>query len=118
MSKIGVLIADDHKLIRQGIIEFLQVHGEFEIKGEAANGEEAVLLTKELKPDVILMDLKMPKMNGIEAIHKIKEFSPTTKIIVLTAFTNNETVFQAINAGADGYLLKDIMPSELIVAIQ
>ena len=117
MSKIGILIADDHKLIRQGIINFLEVQGEFEVKGEAANGEEAILLTKKLKPDVILMDLNMPKINGIEAIREIKKSFPDIKIIVLTVFTQNETVFPAINAGVDGYLLKDIMPDELITAI-
>jgi len=117
MSKIGILIVDDHKLTRQGIINFLEVQGDFEVKGEAANGEEAILLAKELKPDVILMDLNMPKINGIEAIREIKKSSPETKIIVLTVFTQNETVFPAINAGVDGYLLKDIMPDELITAI-
>jgi len=117
MSKIGILIADDHKLTRQGIINFLEVQGDFEVKGEAANGEEAILLAKELKPDVILMDLNMPKINGIEAIREIKKSSPETKIIVLTVFTQNETVFPAINAGVDGYLLKDIMPDDLIIAI-
>jgi NarL family two-component system response regulator LiaR len=117
MSKISILIADDHKLVRQGIIDFLGAQGEFEVKGEAANGEEAILLTQKLKPDIVLMDLNMPKIDGIEAIHKIKKSSPDTKIIALTAFTQNETVFSAINAGVDGYLLKDIMPDELITAI-
>ena len=117
MSKIGILIADDHKLIRQGIISFLEVQGEFEVKGEAANGEEAIQLARKLKPDVILMDLNMPKMGGIEAIRKIKKSFPEIKIIALTVFTQNEKVFPAIDAGVDGYLLKDIMPDELITAI-
>lgn len=117
MNKISVLIADDHKLIRQGIINFLEAQGEFEIKGEAADGEEAIRLAKELKPDIILMDLKMPKVDGVEAVLKIKKSFPDIKIIVLTAFTQNEKVFPAINAGVDGYLLKDIMPDELVTAI-
>ena len=117
MSKIGILIVDDHKLIRQGLIDFLGVQGEFEVKGEAANGEEAILLTKKLKPDIILMDLNMPKINGIEAVREIKKLFPNIKIIVLTAFTQSEMVFPAINAGVDSYLLKDIMPEELITAI-
>ncbi|MFH1030971.1 MAG: response regulator transcription factor, partial [Chloroflexota bacterium] len=96
---------------------FLEVQGEFEVKGEASNGEEAIQLTEKLKPDVVLMDLNMPQVDGIEAIRKIKESSPDIKIIVLTAFTQNEKVFSAINAGVDGYLLKDIMPDELIAAI-
>ncbi|MDD5038226.1 MAG: response regulator transcription factor [Dehalococcoidales bacterium] len=117
MEKISILIADDHKLIRQGIINFLQVQGEFEVKGEASNGEEVILLAKKLKPDVILMDLNMPKVDGIEATRQIKQSLPDIKIIVLTAFTQNEKVFPAINSGVDGYLLKDIMPDELIAAI-
>jgi two-component system, NarL family, response regulator LiaR len=118
MSKTSILIADDHKLVRQGIINFLEVQGEFEVKGEATNGEEAIILAEKLKPDVILMDLNMPKVNGIEAIQQIKKSYPKIRIIVLTAFTQNETVFPAINAGVDGYLLKDIMPDELISAIR
>ncbi|MFC2038790.1 response regulator [Chloroflexota bacterium] len=117
MNKIGILIADDHKLIRQGIINFLEVQDEFEVKGEAENGEDAVSVAKTTKPDVILMDLNMPKMDGIEAIREIKKSCPEIKIIVLSVFTQNDKVFPAINAGADGYLLKDIMPDELITAI-
>lgn len=117
MNKMGILIADDHKLVREGIINFLKAHGEFEVRGEAADGEEVVFLAGKLKPDVILMDLNMPKMDGIEAVQKIKKSSPDIKIVVLTAFTQNEIVFRAIEAGVDGYLLKDIMPDDLIAAI-
>jgi two-component system, NarL family, response regulator LiaR len=117
MGKIGILIADDHKLIRQGIINFLEVHGEFEVKGEAENGEEAIKLADTLRPDIILMDINMPKKNGLEAIREIKKTLPEIKIIVLTVFTQAEMVLPAINAGVDGYLLKDIMPNDLIAAI-
>ena len=115
--KKRIIIADDHKLIRQGIINFLEADGNFTIMGEATNGEEAILLANEFKPDLIIMDLNMPKLDGIEAIREIKKTQPNTKIIALTAFTQNEALFPAINAGVDGYLLKDIMPDELISAI-
>ena len=118
MGKIGVLIVDDHRVVRQGIISFLEVQDDVEVKGEAADGQEAVRLAEELKPDVILMDLLMPGVNGIEAIRQIKSFSPKTRIIVLTSFIQNDKVFPAIKAGADGYLLKDASPAELITAIK
>jgi len=118
MGKIGVLIVDDHRVVRQGIISFLEVQDDVEVKGEAADGQEAVRLAEELKPDVILMDLLMPGVNGIEAIRQIKSFNPQTRIIVLTSFIQNDKVFPAIKAGADGYLLKDASPAELITAIK
>jgi len=118
MGKIGVLIVDDHRVVRQGIISFLEVQDDIEVKGEAADGQEAVRLAEELKPDVILMDLLMPGVNGIEAIRQIKSFNPQTRIIVLTSFIQNDKVFPAIKAGADGYLLKDASPAELITAIK
>ena len=117
MDTIGILLADDHRLIREGIKTYLQTQKEFVIKGEAENGEEAVSKALDLKPDIILMDINMPKMDGIQAITQIKKELPETKIIVLTVFTQNEKVFPAINAGADGYLLKDILPEELLSAI-
>jgi DNA-binding NarL/FixJ family response regulator len=117
MDTIKILLADDHKLIREGIKTYLQTRKEFEVMGEAENGEEAVSKALSLKPDVILMDINMPKMDGIQAISQIKKESPDTKIIVLTVFTQNEKVFPAINAGADGYLLKDVLPEDLTDAI-
>ena len=118
MNKIGILIVDDHPLVRQGIISFLEVQDELEVKGEAADGEEAVRAAEELKPDVILMDLLMPGMDGIEAIRQIKSSRPETRIIVLTSFAQNDKVFPAIKAGADGYLLKDTSPADLVKAIK
>lgn len=118
MKKIGVLIVDDHKIVRQGIISFLEVQDQLEVKGEAANGEEAVKAVQELKPDVVLMDLVMPGMDGIEAIRQIKRSIPNTRIIVLTSFAENDKVFAAIEAGVDGYLLKDTSPTELVKAIE
>ncbi len=116
-NKIGILIADDHKLIREGLKNYLQTQKEFEVLGEAANGEEAVSMALRVRPDVVLMDLNMPRVDGIQAITQIKKDSPDTKIIVLTVFTQNDKVFPAINAGADGYMLKDILPEELVSAI-
>jgi len=118
VNKIGILIVDDHPLVRQGIISFLEVQDELEVKGEAADGEEAIRAAEELKPDVILMDLLMPGMDGIEAIRQIKSSRPETRIIVLTSFAQNDKVFPAIKAGADGYLLKDTSPADLVKAIK
>lgn len=118
MNKIGVLIVDDHPVVRQGIISFLEVQDELEVKGEAADGEEAIRAAEELKPDVVLMDISMPRVDGIEAIRQIKSSSPETRIIVLTSFAENNKVWPAIEAGADGYLLKGTSPADLVKAIK
>jgi DNA-binding NarL/FixJ family response regulator len=118
MDIIRIALADDHKLIRQGIKDFLETRDEYKVVGEAEDGKAAVIMVNEIKPDVVLMDLNMPKMDGIEAIRNIKSANPNIKIIVLTAFTQNDKVFQAIDAGADGYQLKDILPDELVSAIK
>lgn len=117
MDKIRILIADDHKLVREGLKIYLRLQSEFEVIGEAADGQEAVKMASAIQPDVIIMDLNMPKMDGIRAINEIKKQNPNTRIIVLTVFTQNDMVMPAINAGADGYLLKDLQPEELISAI-
>jgi len=118
VNKIGILIADDHPVVRQGIISFLEVCGEFEITGEAADGAEAVKLTQELRPDVVLMDLVMPVMDGIEAIRQIKKLRPETRIIALTSFAEDNKIWSAIQAGAEGYLLKGVSPTDLAEAIK
>ena len=118
MKKISILIVDDHPVVRQGIISFLEVQDELEVKGEAADGEEAIRVVEELKPDVVLMDLVMPGTDGIEAIHQIKGSRPETRIIVLTSFAENNKVWPAIQAGADGYLLKGTSPADLVKAIK
>ena len=118
MKKIGILIVDDHKVVRQGVVSFLELQDQLEVKGEAANGEEAVRAVEELKPDVVLMDLAMPGMGGIEAIRRIKSSSPHARIIVFTSFTENDKVFPAIELGVDGYLLKDTSPADLVKAIE
>ena len=118
MHTISVLIVDDHPVVRQGIKSFLETHGELEVKGTACNGEEAIQAVKELQPDVVLMDIVMPGMDGIEALGHIKSSSPNTRVIALTSFNQNDKVFPAIKAGADGYLLKDVSPSDLVEAIK
>lgn len=115
---ISVLVVDDHPMVRQGISSFLEGHKDLEVKDAVSNGEEAVEAVREIKPDVVLMDLVMPGMDGTEAIRQIKSFSPETRIIVITSFAQDNKVFPAIRAGADGYLLKDTSPDELVSAIK
>ena len=114
---IRVLIADDHQLVRQGLAALLSVKPGFEVLGQAQNGAEAVKMAANLKPDIILMDLLMPKMNGIEATREIKQENPEARILIITSFAEDENVYQAIKAGALGYLLKDSSPQELMLAI-
>ncbi len=115
---IRVLIVDDHAVVRHGLRAFLQTQDDIDIAGEAADGEEAVRRVRELVPDVVLMDLVMPKLDGIAAIREIRSLSPSTKVIVLTSFADDEKVFAAVKAGAAGYLLKDVRPQELGEAIR
>ncbi|MBE4906834.1 response regulator transcription factor [Bacillus luteolus] len=115
---IRVLIADDHHVVRRGLLFFLKTQKEIEIVGEATNGKEAVELVEQLKPDVVLMDLVMPEMDGIEATKRIKEKHPDIHILILTSFSDQDHVIPAIQAGATGYQLKDIEPDELVKAIK
>ena len=117
-SRVRVLIADDHAIVRKGIRALLSEAGGFEVVGEAGSGQEAVLLAQESGPDVILMDLLMPGMDGIEATRQITSRQPKTRILVLTSFAADNKVFPAIKAGAAGYLLKDSSPDELVRAIR
>lgn len=114
---IRVMIVDDHETIRRGLIIFLEVFEDLVLVGEAGDGHEAVRLYQEIAPDVILMDLVMPEMDGIEAIGQIVAEQPEIRILVLTSFAADDKVFPAIKAGAQGYLLKDSDPQELIQAI-
>jgi NarL family two-component system response regulator LiaR len=113
MDKINVLIVDDHGVVRQGLRTYLELLDDIDIVGEAENGLEAVELVREHRPDIVLMDLVMPEMNGVEATHQLLAISPNTKVIVLTSFSDDDLVFPAIEAGATGYLLKDVDPAEL-----
>jgi DNA-binding NarL/FixJ family response regulator len=115
---IKVLIADDHHVVRRGLVFFLKTQKDIEVIGEAKNGQEAVEMTKQLKPDLVLMDLDMPIMDGIEATKQIKAVLPDQKIMILTSFSDQDHVIPAIEAGAAGYQLKDIEPDELVRTIK
>ncbi len=112
-----ILIAEDHTIMRDGLKALIATHEEYTVVGEACDGLEAVRVTGVLKPDLVLMDLTMPKMNGVDAIKNIKKACPQTKILVLTVHKAEEYVLASLRAGADGYLLKDSTHSELINAI-
>ncbi|HEY0069186.1 MAG TPA: response regulator transcription factor [Chloroflexia bacterium] len=115
---IRVLVADDHSVVRRGLRGFLELNDEFELVGEASNGEEAVQMAQQLKPDVVLMDILMPKMNGIEATAAIRKSLPDTEVIALTSVLEDASVVGAVRAGAIGYLLKDTEDDELCRAIK
>ncbi|MEH7123596.1 MULTISPECIES: response regulator transcription factor [unclassified Bacillus (in: firmicutes)] len=114
---IRVLIADDHHVVRRGLVFFLKTQPEIEIIGEAKNGQEAIELATRIRPDIVLMDLEMPVINGIEATREIKKHCPEIKVMMLTSFSDQDHVIPAIEAGASGYQLKDIEPDELVKAI-
>ena len=115
---ITVLVVDDHIIVRKGIRALLATEPDIEVIGEATNGREAITQTEKLGPDIILMDLVMPELDGIEAIQHITDNNPQVRIVVLTSFATDEKVFPAIKAGALGYLLKDSAPEELVQAIR
>ena len=115
---IRVLIVDDHAVVRGGLSKFLQVHKDLELVGEAENGAEAVRLTRQLQPNVVLMDLKMPEMDGVAATREIRSKHPGVRVIVLTSFAEDNMVQGALQAGATGYLLKNVSGAELANAIR
>jgi NarL family two-component system response regulator LiaR len=118
MEKIRVLLADDHVLVRQGTRELLEHAEDIEVVGEAGDGEEAVRLAVIQRPDVAIMDIAMPKLNGIEATQQIKARYPTIAVLVLTAYDDDQYIFALLEAGAAGYLLKDVHADELIKAVR
>jgi NarL family two-component system response regulator LiaR len=115
---IRVLIVDDHDVVREGLRNFLELQEGMEIAGEARDGDEGVALATELRPDVVLMDLVMPKVDGVEAMRALRERVPGTRVIVLTSFLDDEHLLPAMRAGAAGYLLKNVQPQELARAIR
>lgn len=117
-QSIRVLIADDHPIVRQGLEIVINSQPDMKLVGQAANGSEAQTLYRELKPDVIVMDLKMPGENGLAAIESIRKYSLETPILVLTSFSDDEMVISAIQLGANGVMLKDSPPEQLVNAIR
>jgi len=115
---IRVLIVDDHAVVRQGLRTFIDLQDDMAVIAEAENGAQAVQLAARHQPDVILLDLVMPEMDGVEATRRILEGSPASHIIILTSFGEDDKVFPAIRAGAQGYLLKDIHPNQLVQAVR
>ena len=115
---IRILIADDHQLLREGIRNFLSLEPDFEIIGEAANGEEAIARTIELRPDVLLLDINMPKASGIEVASRLKESCPEVRILALTIHDDQNYMMNMIQSGAAGYLLKDVEPSMMVQAVR
>ena len=115
---ITVLLVDDHQLVRQGVRAFLETQPDITVVGEADSGQAAVTLAEQYAPDVILMDLMMPGMDGVEATRRVKQISPRTQIIVLTSYHQDEHIFPAIRAGALSYVLKDVGPVELANAVR
>ena len=115
---IRVLVADDHAVVRQGLRTFLDLQEDISVVGEAADGAEAVALAERLSPDVVLLDVVMPGMDGIEALRRLRLEVPAARAIVLSSFVDDDKLFPAVRAGAAGYLLKDVQPAELVAAIR
>lgn len=115
---IRVVIADDHAVVRAGLAQLLQTFADVELVGSASNGDEAVALSAERRPDVVLMDLEMPVLDGIEATRRIRATQPDVAVVVLTSFSDRERILSALDAGAAGYLLKDAEPDALARAIE
>jgi NarL family two-component system response regulator LiaR len=117
-ESIRVLVVDDHLVVREGLRTFLELQEGIEVVGEAGDGEEAVQLAMRLRPDVVLMDLAMPKLDGVEAMRTLRQSAPAIRVIVLTSFHEDERLLPALPAGAAGYLLKNVQPQELARAVR
>jgi two-component system, NarL family, response regulator LiaR len=115
---IRILVVDDHAVVREGLRAFLELQEEFEVVGEAGDGAEAVELAERLRPDVVLMDLVMPGLDGVGAMQRLRERLPSSRVIVLTSFAEDDRLLPAIQAGAAGYLFKNAQPSELARAVR
>jgi NarL family two-component system response regulator LiaR len=117
-ENITVLIVDDHAIVRQGLRTYLDLQPGISVVGEAPDGQKAIEVVRDQLPDIVLMDLVMPNMTGVEATREITLISPSTRVIVLTSFSEDEQVFASIKAGAQGYLMKDVLPQDLVRAIR
>jgi len=117
-DKIRILIVDDHPVVRKGLTAFLASESDLEVIGTAADGEEAITLAVEIKPDLVLMDLSMPGIGGIEATRRLLEVSPEARVMMLTSFGGHERMVDALKAGAVGYVVKDTAPSDLLRAVR
>ena len=118
MDKIKVLIADDHAVVREGTRRILEQEKDFEVVGEAADGDEAVMMAANLKPNVAIVDIAMPRMDGIEATRQIKAQCPDVTVLILSAYDDDQFVFSLLEAGAAGYLLKSVRSQELVDAVR
>ena len=118
MDKINIVLADDHVLVRNGIKSMLESDTEINVVGEASNGVEALETAKALKPDILVLDIRMPEMTGLEAVAKLEKYAPQTKGVILSMHDSEEYVLQALDAGAYGYMLKDIDKNEFIKALK
>ncbi|WP_227025036.1 response regulator [Streptomyces tsukubensis] len=117
-KRIRVLLVDDHQVVRRGLRTFLEVQDDIEVVGEASDGAEGVAGAQELKPDVVLMDIKMPGMDGVEALRTLRELENPARVLIVTSFTEQRTVIPALRAGATGYVYKDVDPDALAGAIR
>ena len=115
---VRVCLADDHAVVRDGLRMLLDAQPDIEVVGEASNGRDAIRLAKKLRPDMVILDVAMPELNGIEAAEKIHTLDPTIRIIILSMYSTKEHIFRALKAGASGYLLKESAASELLTAIR
>src|SRR6185436_4042355 len=118
MDKINIVLADDHILVRKGIKAMLESETDINVVGEAGNGSEALESARNLKPDILVLDIRMPEMNGLEAAARLKQYSPDTKAVILSMHDSEEYVLQALDAGAYGYLLKDTDKDEFVKALK
>lgn len=118
MKTINVLIVDDHSLVRQGLKQILELEQDIRIVGQAGDGEEALVKVQQLKPDVVLLDINMPKLNGIQTLRRLKDIDKTTRVIMLTFHEDQEYLYETINLGANGYVLKDSESESLISAVR
>jgi DNA-binding NarL/FixJ family response regulator len=115
---ITVILADDHRVVREGLRALLERHDDIKVVGEAADGQEAVKLAATLKPDVIVMDISMPVLNGIEATQQVLEASPSSRVIILSMYSTSEHIFRSFKAGAQGYLLKESAGADVVNAVR